>query len=248
MKDAVTATGASVDLPSEPGPASLSLMWLSLGAGCTDVLSFLKLGDVFTSAMTGNTALLAIAIGRGTFPAASRSLCALVAFALGVALATLVYAPWGTGQNGRRAFRRLLLVELLFLSGCAALWSAGPDPLNTGALYLVIGLSALSMGIQAVGARTVGGSAGITTVVFTTALIRIVMAATAALVRPAAAVASPMGVGAHLGTFGAYVGGAALAAILVSHYFGALIWIPVAAVVLALASSELADRAGRSTR
>ena len=43
----------------------LSLVFLSLASGCTDVLSFLKLGNVFTSAMTGNTALLAIALGQG---------------------------------------------------------------------------------------------------------------------------------------------------------------------------------------
>ncbi len=49
---------------SHAGYKNLGLTWLSLGSGCTDVLSFLKLGDVFTSPMTGNTALLAIAIGR----------------------------------------------------------------------------------------------------------------------------------------------------------------------------------------
>jgi uncharacterized membrane protein YoaK (UPF0700 family) len=246
VKETVTAPGARAELPSQPRPANLSLLWLSLGAGCTDVLSFLKLGDLFTSTMTGNTALLAIAIGRGTLPAASRSLCALIAFTLGVAFATVVSAPWRVDQNTRREFRRLLLLELVFLGTGAALWTAGPDPLTTGVLYLVIGLSALSMGIQAVGARTVD-SAGINTIVFTTALVRIVMGATGALVAPGAMAASPKKVGAHLVTFAAYVGGAVLAAVLVSHYFGALIWLPVTAVLLALGSSELVRRVGRST-
>ena len=52
---------------------ALDLACLSLASGCTDVMTFLNLGDVFTSAMTGNTALLAIAIGRGQLLAASRS-------------------------------------------------------------------------------------------------------------------------------------------------------------------------------
>lgn len=34
-----------------------------MSAGCTDMLSFLGLGDVFTSAMTGNPVLLGIALG-----------------------------------------------------------------------------------------------------------------------------------------------------------------------------------------
>jgi uncharacterized membrane protein YoaK (UPF0700 family) len=42
----------------------LGLASLSFASGCTDVLTFLKLGNVFTSAMTGNTALLAIELGR----------------------------------------------------------------------------------------------------------------------------------------------------------------------------------------
>jgi Protein of unknown function (DUF1275) len=41
------------------GNKALGLAWLSFASGCTDVLSFLELGDVFTSAMIGNTALLA---------------------------------------------------------------------------------------------------------------------------------------------------------------------------------------------
>ena len=38
------------------------------------MLAFIKLGHLFTSAMTGNTALLAIALGQGDVAAAGRSL------------------------------------------------------------------------------------------------------------------------------------------------------------------------------
>jgi uncharacterized membrane protein YoaK (UPF0700 family) len=227
------------------GCENLSLACLSLAAGCTDVLSFLKLGDLFTSAMTGNTALLAIAIGRGQLLAASRSLCALLGFTLGVALATVLYAPWHTHPNARCGLRRLLLLEIVFLGGCTVLWSASPDPIRGGALYAVILLSALSMGIQAVGARSIN-SAGISTIVFTTPLVNVVMSATGALARSAAATASPASAAAHLGTFTAYGCGAALAAFPVSHYLGALIWVPVAAVLLALGFSELAGRLEKS--
>ena len=57
---------------------NVCLASLSFASGCTDVLTFLKLGNVFTSAMTGNTALLAIEIGRSDMAGASRALMALL--------------------------------------------------------------------------------------------------------------------------------------------------------------------------
>jgi uncharacterized membrane protein YoaK (UPF0700 family) len=153
------------------------------------VLSFLKLGNLFTSAMTGNSALLAVAIGCGQLFASLRSLTALVGFGLGVELARSMEAAWPSGLDARRGLSRLLLLELLFLTGCAALWSISPEPILGGALYTVILLSALSIGIQAVGARSINAS-GINTIVFTSALVRILMFATDALARPASGSAS----------------------------------------------------------
>lgn len=43
----------------------LALTALALASGVTDVAAFLTLGDVFTSAMTGNTALLGVALSQG---------------------------------------------------------------------------------------------------------------------------------------------------------------------------------------
>src|SRR5262249_33095287 len=145
-----------------------------------DVLSFLGLGDVFTSAMTGNTALLAIAIGQGRLLAASRSGCSLLGFTVGVVLAALLYAPWRP-QQAPRARTRILLLELIFLGGYAVLWTGSARPMEGMAVYAVIVLASLSMGIQAVGARSINSS-GISTIVFTTGLIHIVMSATGRIV------------------------------------------------------------------
>jgi uncharacterized membrane protein YoaK (UPF0700 family) len=132
-----------------------ALAWLSLAAGCTDVLTFLKLGDLFTSAMTGNVALLAIAIGHGQLLTESRSFTALLAFALGVSLATARNASGRAFPDVRGGLRRLLLLEHVFLLGSAVLWSASPDPVGGAALYAVIVLSGVSMGTQAVDARSI---------------------------------------------------------------------------------------------
>lgn len=218
----------------------LGLGLLSVGAGCTDVLAFLELGDLFTSAMTGNTALLAIAIGSGHLLAASRSLCALVAFALGVVVATVI-SDSRRAQDRRVVLRRLLLLELVFLGGGAALWSASAHSLQGLVLYAVIALSALSMGIQAVAARH-SSSSGISTIVFTTNLINVLISATRVLARLPAAGGVPVRAVAHMQAFAAYAGGAVLAALLVHRWLEAVIWIPIAVVLCALGFFELAGR------
>jgi uncharacterized membrane protein YoaK (UPF0700 family) len=231
-----TMTIASEESPV--GYGNIDLACLSLVSGCVDVLSFVELRDLFASAMTGNTALLALATSRGEWLAASRSLSALVAFGLGVALATVMYAP--SHQSARSATNRLLMLELVFLAGCSVLWSASSHPVQGAAIYAVIVLLALSMGIQAVAARSIS-SLGINTVVFTSALIRIVFSATNALCRRSAP-ASLSNIGPDLVTFASYVCGAAVAGLLVSNHLGALIWFPTAAVAAALGFSEIAGK------
>ena len=221
------------------GRASVGLAWLSLASDCTDVMSFLKLGDLFASAMTGNSALLAIALARGQMLPASRSLTALAGFMLGASLATLTGVPGEAPQNTPRRLRTLLLMEIVLLGGCAALWSVSPDPIQGVALYSVILLSSVSMGIQGVAARHINIS-GISTIVFTSVLISMVTSITANLAGHAKPL--PASTKAHIGTFAAYLCGAALAAIMVSRSLGWLVWIPMAAVLLSLCCLEFPYR------
>ena len=226
---------------------SLGLAWLSLASGCTDVLSFLKLGDLFASAMTGNSALLAIALARGEMLPASRSLTALVGFMLGASLATAMRLVGRERQNATRSLRSLLLMEIVLLAGCAALWSASPDPIQGEALYCVVLLLAVSMGVQGVAARHVNVS-GISTVVFTSVLISMAMSITTRLVGRANPSAPAAETRQPVSTFAAYLVGAALAAVMVSHALGWLLWVPMAAVLFALFCWELPDRRQRGAR
>ena len=218
---------------SRPGLLNLALAWLSLAAGCTDVLSFLKLGDVFTSAMTGNTALLGIAIGQGRMLAASHSLTALFGFTLGAALATAMYDLVHAKLGARCCLALLFLIEIACLLGFAATWSASGDPVAEDARYGIILFSAIGMGIQGVAARKIS-SAGISTIVFTSALISIVTSVTNAVVRPASGPPPRANLKGHVGTFTAYVSGAILSGVLVGSYVAWLVWIPMATVLLAL--------------
>jgi len=217
----------------------LGLALLSFASGATDVLAFMKLGHLFTSAMTGNTALLAIALGQGHVAAAGRSLTALLGFALGVALATVVNARLAQPSGPSIDPSRLLLLELLFLVSCTALWSASSEPIEGGVLYVVVLLSALSMGIQAVAARTVNVS-GISTIVFTSGVIRIVTAVTGAVAGSASSEASPPSMASELAAFLAYGCGALLVGVMASWQAWLVLWIPTAAVILALGVWQVA--------
>lgn len=229
----ISAEGKSIGHPA------LVLACLSLASGCTDVLTFLKLGEVFTSAMTGNTALLGIALSRGEMLAASRSLTALFGFMAGAALAAVIYnLIQASGPKAGTGLRWLLVLELIGLGGCTALWSLSSEPIEPYSLYPIIVLSALSMGIQGIAAQKISSS-GISTIVFTSALIRIVTSLTGTLMHLAGASESRVGMKGHLATFAAYASGAALTGTLVSRDMALLIWIPALAVLLALSVSSL---------
>ena len=148
------------------------LVLLSVAAGGIDALSFYALG-AFTSAMSGNTILLGLALGQGKVKAASSSLFAFAGYILGVAAAT----PLGVSAphaEPLRVLRRALLVEAALLVAFAALWAAGvelpvPETLQRGLLVL----AGTAMGLQSVTARKLDAP-GVNTVVFTSTLTAIV--------------------------------------------------------------------------
>ena len=152
-------------------PQDAILVLLSVAAGGIDALSFFALG-AFTSAMSGNTILLGLALAQGKIRAASSSLFAFAGYVLGVAAAT----PLGVSAphaEPARVLRRALLVEAALLVAFAALWAAGvelpvPETLQRGLLVL----AGTAMGLQSATARKLNAP-GVNTVVFTSTLTAI---------------------------------------------------------------------------
>jgi uncharacterized membrane protein YoaK (UPF0700 family) len=221
------------------------LALLALASGSTDVTAFLKLGNVFTSAMTGNTALLGIAIGHGSMLAASQSFSALVGFILGAATATAICDLRGDKIPMPSVLRPLLLLETLCLGGFAATWSLVGRPVEDASLFLLIIASAAGMGIQSVAARKIN-SPGISTIVFTSTLTSIVMSMASTVVRRSNRVKLPFVTQRQIGIFLAYGFGSVLAGMLDWSGVGLIVWIPLAAVLCALGCYELAWRLERS--
>jgi uncharacterized membrane protein YoaK (UPF0700 family) len=214
---------------------------LAYAAGAMDVFAFLKFQDVFTSAMTGNTALLGMALGQWHLLAASRSLTALLGFALGNIIATRIYDAGKTASPVQRR-RRLLVIEVGCLAIVAILWGLLPHPVRHAPLFMLILLSAGSMGMQSVIARQID-LPGITTVVFTTTLTLIMMGVTRGLRRGGGGIS--VATRRQSLVMLIYLLGAAISGLCALHVPGLIALPPfvAAAVALAISGPYLAGRA-----
>lgn len=141
----------------------LLLTWV---AGTVDAIGYLGLGHVFTANMTGNAVLLGLAFGQGQFQAAFRALFALGGFILGVTVGAILAHRAGTDVDQRRAFLGPVIVEAAVLAVFALLLHLPGILRNQGTLYVLIGLSAVAMGIQSAAVRRLS-LPGIATTVLT---------------------------------------------------------------------------------
>jgi uncharacterized membrane protein YoaK (UPF0700 family) len=219
---------ADVDSPKEhvdSGDVGLAL--LGFASGSMDALAFFNLGEVFPSAMTGNTALLGLALGQGHLIAASRPFVAFAGFLAGAAVASASVDLWLHKLPVPRAVFWLLALEACLLATFALAWQFIDQPIAGVGLYGLIVVASSGMGIQSVAARLVGRS-GITTVVFTSTLTSIVTSATEALLRPPHRL--PFTTKRQIGMFLIYGVGACICGLLASH--GATIaFLPFVAVI-----------------
>lgn len=145
------------------------LVLTAFAAGLVDVVSFAKLGAIFTSAMTGNLALLGFYVASGAVHSAIKSISALLGFIAGCAL-----GMWQSRGNTDRAAVSLILgLEMLLISVCAIGSMLSSLSARSDFVQAEIVLLAFAMGLQSV----VGTRLKQTNVVFTSTLIKIVAAA-----------------------------------------------------------------------
>jgi uncharacterized membrane protein YoaK (UPF0700 family) len=154
------------------------VLGLTLVAGCTDAISYLGLGRVFTANMTGNTVLLGLAVAQRDAGAAARSAAALGGFVLGAVVVGL--APEGTstagGGAGDPAARRRpgmgaqpgrrngqlaqvtggLVIELGLLAALLGWWSATGSTPRGATQDGLIALAGTAMGVQSAAVARLG--------------------------------------------------------------------------------------------
>src|ERR1700722_5551262 len=108
------------------------LALLSFAAGSMDTIGFLALGNVFTSAMSGNAILLGLALGQGRISAATHSLVALLGYVGGVGIAPRPL------QMAKHGILLTLALECFFLAAFAGLWTAFRGPVGPLEIYSFI--------------------------------------------------------------------------------------------------------------
>lgn len=187
---------------------------LTLTTGAVDVTSFLALGNVFSSVVTGDMVLLGAAAGTGRPELAVHSGVALVGYLVGVMvgapLAARRHHATGTWPPGVTV---ALAAELVFLVAFSVGWElAGTHPSGSGQLALVAVLAA-AMGLQAAAVRRLGQMS-------TTYLTSTLTALVAGLVTGS----KPDGMARSLGVLATLIIGAIAASILLEQ---ARAWLPL---------------------
>jgi len=139
-------------VPRERGRIGLLLLLLTLNAAWIDMLSYLSLGRVFASFMTGNLLFIGLGVAQGNSGLLIRALVAVLVFLVGVAFGSFCLGRAPQQQSGpawHHTFVRYLLMEWLLLLVYAILWRVTSNlSQQAGAQILLLCLAALGMGIQ----------------------------------------------------------------------------------------------------
>jgi uncharacterized membrane protein YoaK (UPF0700 family) len=150
-------------------------IFLAATSGATDAIGYLALGHVFTSAMTGNFALLGIALAHHDGVSIGRVMVSIVCYTAGAALgARIAGAPKPGDPVWPSAITRALAIEaVLFVAYGATWWAVGTGP-GVCAMAVLLGLGAMALGIQSSAMQRFGGGLGLNTTFVSGALTKLV--------------------------------------------------------------------------
>jgi len=145
---------------------TIIVMVLTFASGASDVTSITRLGNVFTSVMTGNLALFGLSLAHESVSQATHTVTAVASYVAGVAISTRISwhaerrsakpADEPPGEQWPSHMPLLLGTELLLLAGVLAGWEvAGSRPAG-GSQFVILVLAACAMGIQSAGVNQLG--------------------------------------------------------------------------------------------
>lgn len=130
---------------------------LALTAGAVNAVTFIRLGAVFSSVITGNLALLGIAAGQREGSLAVNSSLALAGYAVGVLAGALVARAAPSDQRvWPRRTTATLAAELVVLAGFSAGWLAADGHPARSAQLILLAVAAAAMGMQSTAVRHLG--------------------------------------------------------------------------------------------
>jgi uncharacterized membrane protein YoaK (UPF0700 family) len=248
---------ANMDQPSNLSPSharDLLLLLLAATSGYVDAVSYLGLGQVFTSNMTGNTVLLGLALGQAQGLAALRSAVALAGFLCGVAIGASIVRQEKSEDAWPFPVTAALGLEMVALVAFAIVWGFARTAPSEGAIYLLIALAALAMGSQSVSVRSLGVK-GVTTTYITgtwtslvSGLVRHVHCARSHRDQEKQTQSPAQGTGLQAAVLAVYIPAAVAGSVAETHLHLVAGILPVLAVGLVVAAACLRFHYQRGTR
>jgi uncharacterized membrane protein YoaK (UPF0700 family) len=200
---------------------------LTLTTGAVDAVTFLFLGKVFSSVITGNLVLLGVSAATGRSSEAIHSGVALAGYAAGVAAgAPLAARGEDHDASWPRSVTVTLAAELCVLAAFCVGWELSGGRPRDGALIVLLILAASAMGMQSAATRRLGQMSS----TYLTSTLTGVVAALATGKLPDA-------MGRSLGVLAAIVVGAVTGGLLAekaSAWLPAMVLLPLALVVAGL--------------
>jgi uncharacterized membrane protein YoaK (UPF0700 family) len=200
---------------------------LTLTTGAVDAVTFLLLGKVFSSVITGNLVLLGVSAATARSSEALHSGVALAGYAAGVAVgAPLAARGEDDGVSWPRSVTVTLAAELCVLAAFCVGWELSGGRPRDGALLVLLILATSAMGMQSAATRRLGQMSS----TYLTSTLTGVVAALATGKLPDA-------LGRSLGVLAAIVVGAVSGGLLAEKAFAwlpAMVLLPLALVVAGL--------------
>jgi uncharacterized membrane protein YoaK (UPF0700 family) len=181
--------------------------------------------------MTGNGALLGLAVGQHQFAAALHSLAAFAGFVAGIAGGTRALGNANTGWSPQ--VTAVVAIEAVLLAAFALLWLTTHDPHADIVIYALVLLASCGMGPQSAAVRQLG-IPGVTTTFFTGTLTSVVTSVVRARHRKL-----PTSMIPQLVALVAYVGAAAFAGLAAARGTNAIALLPVTAVAVTLGARSV---------
>jgi uncharacterized membrane protein YoaK (UPF0700 family) len=211
------------------------LVALTFSSGAVDAISFIALGKVFTAFMTGNFVFLGLRAAGAPGPEVLTVVISIAAFALGVFAAIRIVGSSSRSRPWPREVTVALGVVVFAQAAFAAGWIAVSGDPSAGMTDLLVGISALAMGVQS-GAVLSLAVKGVLTTAATATLMY--------LVSELAAASSVVERARHAAVVIALLAGATAGGVLLEHArtFAPLLPLVVTVLVVAIAYDPLSAR------
>lgn len=155
-------TGPPVDNRWHGPMRDSRVVLLTITAGAVNAVSFIVLGKVFSSVITGNMVLLGVAATTGNSGAAIHGGVALAGFSAGVLAGAPIAARGHAGSDGGPeaswpgGVTAALAAEVIVLAAFCAGWEAAQGHPHGGAQLTLLVLLAVAMGMQSSAVRRLG--------------------------------------------------------------------------------------------